>query len=275
MPPMYTAHSSTANELMITSSSLYQLYLSSVKNACKDHFNSLISIFHLDKLFMELKNISHDIRHKDENIKAVPSVAMATDNLTRDMFNTIKSVGCNFHEKLEHAHICSNYYVCKWIYIFSTHCCHYFNIKLVSGCHYDFDLSNSEKPIEEVIENLNISKNFNFSTNYSEDNPPTLTANSFPALKGKLSTSTQKPTWSRPEVKVKLQNESITNRDNNFPPLGNLQKAVSESNSNIGMNSWCYNNGRDKCTTQIRNNTAQLNESPKKSAKGRGRAKGN
>lgn len=153
LPPIYTAHCSLGNEIMITNSSLYQLYQASVKHACKEHFNSLLSVFHLDKLLMELKNVSYNIKHRHENIKAIPSVAMATDYLAKDMISTIKSIGCNFHENLEHAHICSNYYICKWIYILSTHCCQYFNIKLVSGCHFDFDLTNSESSVEEIIEN--------------------------------------------------------------------------------------------------------------------------
>lgn len=246
MPPIYTAHCSTDNELMITSSSLYQLYLSSVKYADRDHFNNLLRVFHLDKLFMELKNKSYKIRHPEKSEMAVPSVAMATDNLTKDMFNTIISIGCNFHEKLEHAHICSNYYVCKWIYIFSTHCCQYFDIKLIDGCHYNFGLSDTAIPFEENIESINISKKQNYLANYVEEKSQTLTAKSFPALEGGLSSSIKKPTWNRPEHKVKPPNETIKNKDDNFPPLGNSQKAITENNPIIGMNSWHSSSSRGR-----------------------------
>lgn len=255
MPPIYTAHTSTGNELMITSASLYQLYQSTVLNASKDDFNNLFKIYHLDKLFMELKNVSYNIKFPTKNEKALPSVAMATESLTKDMFNTIISIGCDFHEKLEHAHVCSNYHVCKWIYIFSTHCCQYFDIKLIPGCHYDFDLSKIVIPVEENIDNFKITtKKDTFVKYYSEKISQDKTNNSFPPLEGgSSSTIIQQSTWSKFEQKVDSNCTTLLNTSNNFPPLGNLQNATFQETS-IG-NSW-HKDAKRKDIIQTKNNNA-------------------
>lgn len=225
MPPIYTAHTSTGNELMITSASLYQLYQSTVLNACKDDFNNLFKVYHLDKLFMELKNVSYNIKFPTKSdIKALPSVAMATESLTKDMFNTIISIGCDYHEKLEHAHVCSNYHVCKWIYIFSTHCCQYYDIKLIPGCHYDFDLSKIVIPFEENIDNLKIDTKKDTFVKYDlkKTSQDKINNKSFPPLGSGSSTSNQQSIWGRSEQKFN-SNSTTFNANNDFPPLGKLQ----------------------------------------------------
>lgn len=269
IPPIYTAHSSTGKELMTTSSSLFQLYQSAVKYADKSDFNRLLSVYHLDKLFMEMKNVSHDIKHPNKNEKALPSVAMATDNLTKDMINIMTSIGCRFHEELGYNHVCSNYYICKWIYIISTHCCQYFDMQYISGCHYDFNLSATEFSLEKSIENLYVSKHDSFINNSSEKKMQSLTPDSFPALDGGLST-VQQPVWSRPEHKVNTHNKTTLNKNDNFPPLGHSHNVIPE-NLTVGMNSWRHNTGRGKdIISNVQNcNTSQLNENSKKSG-GRG-----
>lgn len=277
MPPLYTAHTSTGNELMITTSSLYQLYQSAVKTAYKDDFNKFLRIYHLDKLFMEVKNKSHNIRYPDVFEKALPSVAMATESLSKDMFDTIKFIGCEFHEKHEHAHVCSNYYVCKWIYIFSTHCCQYFNIKLVSGCHFNFDLSRIQTPVEEIIENLNISKINHFKDYNLEKQSQALTPDDFPAIIGELSTtSTQYPIWNKPafkpDHKMNTPNKTVLNNDNNFPPLGEPQKVILDKKPTTNINSWQKNTSYSKdIVNKIHTNDVnQLNINPNKLSRGRG-----
>lgn len=158
LPPVYTAHTSTGNELKTTIISIFQLFKSAVNSSMnKDNFNNIFRVYHLDKLFMELKNACHSYAYPDSDDMAIPSVAIATDHLTKHLLDTIKAIGCTFHEKLENSHICSNYIVCKWIYIFSIHCCHYFNIELTSGCHYDFNLFKTEISVQ-LIDNV---KSFN------------------------------------------------------------------------------------------------------------------
>lgn len=270
LPPLYTAHTSTGNELMTTISSLYQLYQSAVKNAFKDDFNNLLRVYHLDKLFMELKNVSYKIRFPGKNESALPSVAMATENLSKDMFNTIKTIGCGFHEKLENAHVCSNYYVCKWIYILSTHCCQYFDVQLVSGSHYDFDLSKMEYNIEENIDNLCISKSDHLFDNFQEKKSKDLTANSFPALEGELSTFIQQPVWSRPEQKSMTPSKTLPIKGNNFPPLGNSNDHIPDNASSVS--SWHRNVGCGRgIINQVQNkNTTHLSNDTKKTTRGRG-----
>lgn len=269
LPPVYTAHTSTGNELMITTSSLYQLYQSAVKNAYKDDFNNLLRIYHLDKLFMELKNVSYKIKSGNSE-SALPSVAMATENLSKDMFNTIKSIGCSFHEKLENGHVCSNYYVCKWIYIMSTHCCQFFDVKLVPGSHFDFDLSKTEYNIEENIDNLCISNSDNMADYFQEKKPKDLTANSFPALDGGLSTFIQQPVWSRPEQKSLTPSKTLPNKSNNFPPLGNSKEIILDNASSVS--SWRNNAGRGRgIINQVQNNNPTFSsDNIKKPTRGRG-----
>lgn len=253
---------------MVTKSSLNQLYLS----ACKDGYTEdLVSVFHLDKLFMEIKNVSFNIKNPSATEKeAIPSVALATENLSKDNFSIIKSIGCRFHDKVERSHLCSNYYVCKWIYILSTHCCQYFNIKLISGCHYDFDLIETEEiPFEEMVENLNVSKNYNFLYNNLREKMQDLTTASFPALEGGLSLNVrQQPVWNRPlnktDHKVNAPQKTIPNKDDNFPPLGGLQNVVTEKTLGTKGNGW------QKNTSYGKGNTEQLNTNVKKMAKGRG-----
>lgn len=239
MPPIFTAHSSTGNELMITSSSLYQLYHSVVVNARKEDFDSFFKVYHLDKLLMEIKNVSYSIMKPDADEKAIPSVAMATDYLSKDMFNTVKSIGCSFHDKLEVAHVCSNYYVCKWIYIFSTHCCQYFNVKLISGCHYDFDLSKQEYEIAVDSETV-------LNSSPIEKSHP-LTINSFPAPKGISSTMiTEQPVLRK--IVIKSDHKECThnkttcltsiNKNSNFPPLSGLQSYIPEKTTATEKNVW-------------------------------------
>jgi len=263
IPPIFTAHTSTGKELMITNLSLFQLYKSVVQYADRSDFNRLLSVYHLDKLFMEMKNVSHEIQHPNKIEKALPSVALATDNLTKDVINTIVSIGCSYHEKLGYSHVCSNYYVCKWIYIISTHCCQYFNIKFIPGCHYDFNLSVTEVPFEKDFNNLKISKSDNTPNNIPRKKSQDLTACSFPSLEGGLSINVQCPIWNRPEHKVNTFKNNISIKDNNFPPLGNSQKVTPEAFPGVvGMNSWRSNAGRGRgIISQVQNNnTSQLNE---------------
>lgn len=272
MPPVYTAHTPIDNELMITSASLYQLFESAVKDAERHDFNSIIRVFHLDKLFMKLKNACYKHRHPGTDDLALPSVALATDNLSKDVLSIIKAVGCDYHEKIEHAHVCSNYYVCKWINILSAHCCRYFNIKLLPGYHEEFNLSVTESSIEENLHKINIS---DFAENYLNNKeinkPKTLTANSFPALKGKSSTVIQKPVWNKPEYKDNTNNKTITNKKDNFPPLG-VSKTTQINAPVTEMNSWCKNAGRGRgIVNQVQsNNQNQLNKNSKEPGKGRG-----
>ncbi|KAL4091966.1 hypothetical protein QTP88_026561 [Uroleucon formosanum] len=272
MPPVYTAHTPIENELMITNASLFKLFESAVEDPERTDFNNIIRVYHLDKLFMKLKNACYKVKHPDTDNLALPSVAMATDSLSKDVLSSIKTIGCNFHENLEHIHGCSNYFVCKWINILSAHCCRYFDIKLVSGSHYDFDLSKTESPIEEHLDKINISE---FAANYSNDieinKPNTLAANSFPALEGKLATITQKPIWNKPEYKANTNSKTITNIEDNFPPLGDLKNT--QTNAPIPViNSWCKNAGRGRgIVSQIQsNNQNQLNANSKQTSKGQG-----
>ncbi|XP_029345597.1 protein maelstrom homolog [Acyrthosiphon pisum] len=272
MPPVYTAHTPIENELMITSSSLFKLFESAVRDAERTDFNNIIRVYHLDKLFMELKNACYKVKHPGTDDLALPSVAMATDSLSKDVLSTIKTIGCHFHEKLEHIHGCSNYFVCKWINILSAHCCRFIDIELVSGCHYDFDLSKTESPLEECFDKINISK---FAANYSDDReinkPNTLAANSFPALEGKLATVIQKPIWNKPEYKANTNSKTITNKEHNFPPLGD-SKSIQINAPVPVINSWCKNAGRGKgIISQVQsNNQNQLNANSKQTSKGRG-----
>lgn len=264
MPPIYTAHSYIGNELMITSSSLYQLYQSAVKYPERDDFNNLIKVYHLDKLFMELKNVSYKFKNPYDDDKAIPSVTIATDNLTKDMFNTIKSIGCTFHEKLEYAHVCSNFFVCKWIYILSTHCCQYFNIKLIAGSHYDFDLPKAEIQILENFDKLDISNDYLFM-NEANKKSQDFTTNNFPSLDGKSSTVVHQPVWNRPiEQKLTAHNKMVSSKDDkdSFPPLGCSQRAIPENDPTIGKNSWYKNAGQ-------KNKLPQGNKTTKNTNRGR------
>jgi len=274
MPPVYTAHTHIENELMITSASLYKLFESAVRDSERTDFNDIIRVYHLDKLFMKLKNACYKVKHPDIDDLALPSVAMATDSLSKDVLTTIKTIGCDFHEKLEHIHGCSNYFVCKWINILSAHCCRYLDIELVSGCHYDFDLSKTECSFEEHFDKIKISK---FAANYSDDReinkPKTLAATSFPALEGKLATTViQKPIWNKPEYKSNTNNKIITNKEDNFPPLGDSKNQI---NAPVpAINSWCKNAGRGRGISQVQGNKQnQLNDklNSKQTLKDKGR----
>lgn len=273
LPPIFTAHSAHANEIMVTSSSLFQLYSCAVNYADKDDYNNLLRVYHLDKLFMEMKNTSHSNRYPNSDDKALPSVAMATESLTKDMFSTIKSIGCKFHEKLEHAHVCSNYYVCKWIYILSTHCCQYYDIKFKPGHHYDFDLTKSEISVEECLETLDVSQS-DFFIDDTPEKKSTLTENSFPALGGKSSKAVEQPVWSKPEYKANTHDRTVISRNdktvlsgnNDFPPLCSSQQTVSE-NKPIVENNWRKNVGRGRgVVIQAQsNNATQLDKNSKNS----------
>ncbi|XP_025203566.1 protein maelstrom 2-like [Melanaphis sacchari] len=271
MPPVYTAHTSIGNELMITSISLYKLFESAVMDAERHDFNNIIRVYHLDKLFMELKNRCHQIRHPETDDLAIPSVAMATDYLSKDVFSTIKSIGCNYHEKLENSHACSNFFVCKWIHILSAHCCRYFNIKFESGCHYNFDISEIKNPTEENFDKFNISKFSDLYIDIETDKPKTLATNSFPTLKGTSTTVNQKPVWNKPECKVNTNSKTITKEVNNFPPLGD-SKTIQKNTPSTETNSWSKNAGRGRgVISQVQSNSQnQLNENSKQLNKGRG-----
>lgn len=275
MPPVYTAHTPIENELMITSASLYQLFQSAVKNADRDDFNNIIRVYHLDKLFMELKNVSHQIQNPGTDDLALPSLAMATDCLSLNVYSIMKSVGCNFHEKLEHGHVCSNYFVCKWLHILSAHCCRYFDIMHVPGSHFDFDLSETESSIEENLNKIKISKHAeNFLNNFEQNKSKDLAHNSFPALEGKLSTVTQKPIWNKPQHKANTSTNSktITNKEENFPPLGDIHKTVQKNAPTTETNNWFSNGGRGRgVINQVKsNNQNQSNENFKALCNGRG-----
>jgi len=265
MPPVYTAHTSIENELMITSSSLFKLFESAVRDAERDDFNNMIRVYHLDKLFMNLKNACYKVKYPNKDDLALPSVAMATDSLTKDVITTVKTLGCKFHENLDAVHVCSNYFVCKWINIISAHCCRYFDIELVPGYHYDFDLSKIVSMVEENIDNINVSK---LSIVYSDDSeinkPKTFVSNSdFPAIECKSSTLIQKPVWNKP----KTNSETITIKEDNFLTLGDPKNSpVTE------MNSWhkIVGRGRGVIRQVQSNNQNQLNESSNQPFKGRG-----
>ncbi|VVC32765.1 High mobility group box domain,Maelstrom domain [Cinara cedri] len=242
LPPIYTAHDSNGNELMITIASLFQLCKSATNDSIsRNDFNNILRVYHLDKLFMEVKNASYSSAYPDSDVKAIPSVAIATENLSKDLLNIIKTVGCTFHEKLERSHVCSNFYVCKWIYIFSTHCCHYFNIKLVAGCHYDFDLSKTEVSVEvDPVDKVETSKNY---VGYFEKKKD-LAANNFPALEGK---STVQSTRNWPELNITAQIKSVqlvSNKNIKLPSLGTSQIPIPEDTSTV--NSWIQNEGRGR-----------------------------
>jgi len=272
MPPIYTAHTSTGNELMVTNLSLFQLYKSVVDYADRNDFNKLLSVYHLDKLFMEMKNVAHEIRHSNKIDKALPSVALATDNLTKDVIYTVQSIGCSYHDNLGYAHVCSNYYVCKWIYIISTHCCQYFDIKFISGCHFNFNLSITEIPFKKMFDDLKISEYDYFPNDTAEKKSQHLTTEGFPRLKGKEPTIDQQSMWNESEQKVKMPSKTICIENNDFPPLVNSQKVTQESYSMaVGTNSWHskVNRGRGIVSKVQNNNTSQLNEKIK-SSKGRG-----
>lgn len=270
MPPVYTAHTSIDNELMITSTSLFKLFGSAVKNADRNYFNNIIRIYHLDKLLMELKNKSHKIRYPESEDLALPSVAMATDNLTKDVFSTIISIGCDYHQKMEHSHVCSNFFVCKWIHIVSAHCCRYFDIKLAPGCHYDFDLSEIENPVEENFDKLNISELSNFSVNTKIDKSISET-NNFPALENNSSNVIQNPVWNKPESKANTNFETAINKVDNFPPLGD-SKSIQKITPTTETNEWFNNAGRGRVIiNQVQNNNQnQSNKNSKQPFKGRG-----
>lgn len=241
IPPIYTAHTSTGNELMITNASLFYLYKSVTQCADRNNFERLLSVYHLDKLFMEMKNVSYEIKNLNKNVKALPSVAMATHSLTIDMVSTIIEIGCSYHEKLNYVHVCSNYYICKWIYNLSTHCCQYFNIKPLSGCHYDFDLSIIKTRIQEDINNLYISKPDCIFKNSPEKKLQVSTTSSFSSVESKPPTSIQRPICSRFEHKVNTSREIMSAQGNDFPALGNAQGVILESSPVVKKNSWRSN----------------------------------
>lgn len=251
MPPIYTAHDTTGNELTVVISSLYRLYSSAENYVDKTDFNGLFKIYHLDKLFMELKNAAFTLKNPESVDKAIPSVAMATENLSKNYYSTIKSVGCSFHEKREHSHVCSNYYVCKWIYIISVHCCNFFNIKPVPGCHYQFDLSKTNTTIEESLTNTHISDD---EFTFTEKKPTKLSDQSFPALDGKSSIAIQQPLWNRPDNKVPAH-IATSCKSTNFPPLGNSKQVIPENTQTTPIsevNAWHKgrNNQVKKCDAQ-------------------------
>ncbi|XP_060874198.1 protein maelstrom homolog [Metopolophium dirhodum] len=269
MPPVYTAHAPIGNELMITRESLFKLFKTVIRDAEKTDFNNIIRVYHLDKLFMELKNTCYKVKHPDTNDLALPSIAMATNSLSKDELTTIKTIGCNFHEKLEHIYGCSNYFVCKWIHILSAHCCRYIDIQLVSGCHYDFDLSKTESPFEEHFDKMKISK---FAANYSDEReinkPNTLAANSFLAIEGKLVTVIQKPIWNKPEYKANTNCKTFTNKKDNFPPLGDSKSIQINAPAPV-INCRCKNAGRGRgVISKVQsNNRNQLNANSKQTSK--------
>jgi len=118
---------------------------------------------------------------------------------------------------------------------------------------------------------MNISK---FAANYSDDKeinePNTLAANSFPALEGKLATVIQKPIWNKPEYKANTNSKTITNKEDNFPPLGD-SKSIQINASVPVQNNWCQNAGRGRgIISQVQsNNQNQLNANSKLTSKGR------
>lgn len=277
LPPIYTAHTSLGNELHTTTASLFQLCKTAMNSHIKkDDFNNILRVYQLDKLFMEIKNASHSSVHLDSDEMAIPSVAIATDNLNKNLLNTIKTIGCTFHEKLEHPHICSNYYICKWIYIFSIHSCHYFNIKLVSDCHYDFDLSKTDIPIKPVVYNAN-------SNNYVEyfKGKKNLPINNFSVLEGK-STVDQQSIFNWPEHRKHIQEIPaglVSNKDDKFPlldslvintdnpPLDSSQIPIPEATVDI----WAQRESRGRGSSIVEsNNLLPLSNISKKTFRGRG-----
>lgn len=272
IPPIYTAHTPNRKELMITNLSLFYLYKSVVQYATRDDFNRLLSVYHLDKLFMEMKNVAYEIRHPKINEKALPSVAMATDSLTRDLITTDPNIGCSYHEKLGYSHVCSNYYVCKWIFILSTHCCQYFNIKLEPGCHYDFDLSIKETPVEKAIDNLNIAKADVFN-NISNKRQHALTTNNDSSVESNPTTN-QQTTANRPEChNIDTLKEIRSTQGQAFSPFDNPQNCAHNSSHVAGMNNQSSNaNTRtmfpdsfstDKRTIKFKKNTSPFGNSKK------------
>ncbi|XP_050535582.1 protein maelstrom homolog isoform X2 [Daktulosphaira vitifoliae] len=267
MPPIFTAHNrNEVSSLSTTNLSLFQLYNSAVEYAGRDDFDKLLKVYHLDKLLKELKNTCYGSKNPNSNIEAIPSVAMASEFLNKDMSNTIKSIGCNFHEKHESAHVCSNYYVCKWIYIFSTHCCSYFGIKLISGCHFDFDLLKSDSSLEEEIDKLNITHDDYFSSYKPEKYPQEFTASMFPTLGGVSPKVFIESKWNKPESKSDATCVNITNEISSFPPLGgNVQHPSSAPNS------WRTNAYRGRGINPVQSNiNAGQNKNNIFKSKGRG-----
>jgi len=270
MPPVYTAHTSLDNELMITSSSLLKLFECTVRDAERerDDFNNIIRVYHLDKLFMNLKNACYKFKHPNTDDLVLPDVIMATHYLSQFVVSGIskfKTLGCNFHENVDRFDICSNYFVCKWIYIISAHCCPYFDIELISGYHYDFDLSKIVSPVEENIDEINISKfSFDFFDDCQIDKPKTFLSNSdLPTIEGKLSNVIQKPVLHKPNT----NSETLTNKEDNLPRLGDSKNAPVNA-----MNSWSRTvvRGRgviSQVQSRIQN---QLNENSNQPFKGRG-----
>lgn len=111
LPPVYTAHTRFDNELMGTRASLSKLFESVVRGAEESDFNNIIRVYHLDKLFMNLKNACCNVRHPDKDELALPFVQMASFCFKKVVIGTIESLGCSFHEKDELYESCSNYFV--------------------------------------------------------------------------------------------------------------------------------------------------------------------
>jgi len=156
LPPLYTAHSPFENELMITRASLSKFFESAVRGTERSNFNNIIRVYHLDKLFMDLKNACYKIKHPDKDELALPSVNMASSCFLKLVISTFETIGCCFHEQLELYDNCSNCYTCKWINILSSHCCPYLDIQLVPGCHFDFRLPKTDSPIENNFGKMKI-----------------------------------------------------------------------------------------------------------------------
>lgn len=241
LPPVYSVHNSKGISLLKTFCSMYQLYKTAVRNPMdKTEFGNIVKVYHLDKLFMEVKNLAHSLVNPHSDEKALPSVALASDSLAKDLTNTISSVCCNFHKHFDQLPVCSNYYVCKWIYILSTHCCHYFNIKLQPGFHYDFNLFNMDIPIQNIthdIDNVKISNSY--IPNVKNNNAVT---DKFPALGGS-STVVQQSMWGK-QNKSAIQSHISSNSNSNFPPLNNIQKTITEKPivNSKGQNTGCKEN---------------------------------
>jgi len=262
MPPIYTAHSPIQNELMITSASLFRLFESAVRGVGRSDFNNIIRIYHLDKLFMNLKNACYKVKHPGADELALPSVSMASLCFSKVVIETIESIGCNFHEQFELFDNCSNYFICKWINILSAHCCRYLDIELVPGCHYDFCLSKTESSIENKFGKMKISK---FSTDYSHnmqiDKPITVAENSaFPAVEGELSTVIQKPIRNMPENKSNTNSDSSTDNKDNFLQLSDL-KNIQKGAPVTVMKNWKENAGHGRSViSQLRSENQKINK---------------
>ncbi|KAL1116320.1 hypothetical protein AAG570_005815 [Ranatra chinensis] len=139
IPPIFTMPDSLNNN---TSISAVKSLFHELATSNDDVDEIPYRIYPLPQLFFELRNHCVDEAEStsyNQSLLKLPTVAMAENEIEKDLFTYAKNLGCSYHELKDLAVHCSQSIVFRWVFTICDNCCMHLGINLVLGRHCPHD----------------------------------------------------------------------------------------------------------------------------------------